>query len=151
VFRGAAYLNLDAKGRLAVPAKQRERLLAEGGASLVLTVDRARCLLLFPAPAWEVVERELADLPAFDESALAVRRLYLGNAEDVEMDGQGRILLPQPLREFASLDKRVAFVGMGVKFEIWDEQRWKEKNEATLNDPKSGELAMSSSLAKIRF
>jgi MraZ protein len=151
VFRGAAYINLDAKGRLAIPAKQRERLQTEGGANLVLTVDRARCLLLFPAPAWEVVERDLADLPAFDEAALAVRRLYLGNAEDLEMDNQGRILLPQHLREFASLDKRVAFVGMGVKFEIWDEQRWKDKNEATLNDPVSGELAMNSALARLKF
>lgn len=151
MFRGTAYLSLDAKGRLAVPAKQRERLLAEGGSSLILTMDRARCLLLFPLPAWEVIERELAALPAFDDSVLAVRRLYLGNAEELEMDAQGRILLPQHLRTFASLDKRVAFVGMGVKFEIWDEQRWNEKNEATLNDPASSNWAMSSSLAKISF
>ncbi len=118
MFRGSAYLSLDAKGRLAIPAKQRERLLAVGDANLVLTVDRARCLLLFPRPNWEVIEKEFADLPAFDEAALSVRRLYLGNAEDVEMDGQGRILLPQHLREFASLDRRVALVGLGVKFEI---------------------------------
>lgn len=151
MFRGAAYLNLDAKGRLAVPAKQRERLLAAGGASLVLTVDRARCLLLFPAPAWEVVERDFSELPAFDDTALDLRRLYLGNAEDVEMDSQGRILLPQHLRAFASLDKRVAFVGLGVKFEIWDEQRWRDRNEATLNDPASKEMAMGSALSKLRF
>lgn len=151
MFRGSAYLSLDAKGRLAIPARQRERLLAVGDSNLVLTVDRARCLLLFPLPAWEVIEKEFADLPAFDETALSVRRLYLGNAEDVEMDAAGRILLPLHLREFASLDRRVALVGLGVKFEIWDEQRWKDKNEAALSDPVTSEMAMASSLGKLKF
>jgi MraZ protein len=151
VFRGTAYLNLDAKGRLAIPSKQRERLLAVGDSSLVLTVDRARCLLLFPAPTWELIERDFADLPAFDEGARSVVRLYLGHAEDVEMDAQGRILLPQHLREFASLDKRVALVGQGGKFEIWDEQRWKEKTLADLEDQSIGEMAMSSALGKLKF
>lgn len=151
VFRGTAYLNLDAKGRLAIPAKQRERLQSVGGTSLVVTVDRARCLLLFPAPTWELIERDLADLPAFDEVALSVRRLYLGNAEDVEMDAQGRILLPGHLREFASLGKRVALVGQGVKFEIWDEQRWKDKTLADLDDKGISDMAMGSALGKLRF
>lgn len=151
MFRGCAYLSLDAKGRLAIPAKQRERLLAAGDSNLILTVDRSRCLLLFPLPNWEVIEREFADLPAFDEAAQQLRRLYVGNAEDVEMDGQGRILLPQHLRRFASLDKRVALVGQGVKFEIWDEQQWNDKNEAALNDPVTGEMAMASSLGKLKF
>jgi MraZ protein len=151
VFRGTAYLSLDAKGRLAIPAKQRERLLTVGDSSLILTVDRARCLLLFPAPTWQVVERDLADLPAFDDAAIAVRRLYLGSAEDVEMDTQGRILLPSHLREFAGLDKRVALVGQGLKFEIWDEQKWKDRTNADLDNQKISEMAMASALGKLKF
>lgn len=151
VFHGTSFLNLDAKGRLSIPTKTRDRLLGVGGSSLVVTVDRARCLLLFPAPAWEAVESDLADLPAFDDAALAVRRIYLGNAEDVEMDAQGRILLPAHLREFASLGKRVALVGLGIKFEIWDEQKWKDRNNADLDDPRIGELAMTSALGKLKF
>jgi len=151
VFRGSTYLSLDAKGRLAIPAKPRERLLAAGDTNLILTVDRARCLLLFPVKTWEVIERDFADMPAFDEVARSVLRLYLGHAEEVEMDAQGRILLPQPLREFAFLDKRVALVGQGGKFEIWDEQRWKDKTLTDLDDRNIGELAMSSALGKLKF
>ena len=113
MFRGSAYLNLDAKGRFAIPTKQRERLLAVGDTNLILTVDRARCLLLFPVQTWELIERDLAALPAFDDAARSVQRLDLGNAEELEMDAQGRVLLPQHLREFAFLDKRIVLVGQG--------------------------------------
>jgi len=152
VFRGTAYLNLDVKGRLAIPAKQRERLLGAGDSNLILTVDRARCLLLFPVSTWEAIERDFADLPAFDDAARSVLRLYVGHAEEVEMDAQGRILLPQHLREFADLEKRVALVGQGLKFEIWNEQRWKDKTLEDLENPNISEMAMtSSSLGKLKF
>lgn len=151
MFRGTAYLTLDAKGRFAIPIKQRERLLAVGDSNLILTVDRARCLLLFPAKTWETIERDFAELPAFDEVARSVLRLYLGHAEEIEMDSQGRVLLPQHLREFAFLDKRIALVGQGGKFEIWDEQRWKDKTLADLEDQSIGKLAMSSALGNLKF
>jgi MraZ protein len=98
-----------------------------------------------------LVERDFADLPAFDEAARSVLRLYLGHAEELEMDSQGRILLPQHLREFAYLDKRIVLVGQGGKFEIWDEQRWKDKTLADLEDQNIGEMAMSSALGKLKF
>jgi len=152
VFRGTAYLNLDVKGRLAIPAKQRERLLGVGDSNLILTVDRARCLLLFPVSTWETIERDFADLPAFDDAARSVLRLYVGHAEEVEMDAQGRILLPQHLREFAELEKRAALVGQGLKFEIWNEQRWRDKTLEDLENPNISEMAMtSSSLGKLKF
>jgi MraZ protein len=151
VFRGTAYLTLDAKGRFVIPTKQRERILAVGDSNLILTVDRARCLLLFPAKTWETIERDFAELPAFDEVARSVLRLYLGHAEEIEMDSQGRVLLPQHLREFAFLDKRIALVGQGGKFEIWDEQRWKDKTLADLEDQSIGKLAMSSALGNLKF
>jgi MraZ protein len=149
VFRGVFIVNLDTKGRLAIPAKYRERLQASCDSQLVVTVDRDRCLLLYPEPEWELIESKLAALPAFDNTARAIQRLYIGNAQEVEMDAQGRILLPQYLRDFASLDKRVAFVGQGSKFELWSEPAWNARNEAALSDEGIGELAMAAGLGSL--
>jgi MraZ protein len=125
LFRGVSVLNLDAKGRLAIPARYREEIQASCASRLVITVDRDRCLLVYPEPTWIEIERKLDQLPSLDPAARALQRLYIGHAHDVEMDGQGRVLLPPELRRFASLDKRVAFVGQGKKFELWDEDAWK--------------------------
>jgi MraZ protein len=149
VFRGSFTVNLDAKGRLAIPAKYRERLQSICESRLVVTLDRDRCLLLYPEPEWEVIERKLAALPSFEVQSRKIQRLYVGNAHDVEIDAQGRILLPQKLREFASLDKRVVVVGQGAKFEIWDEQAWDQRNEAALNDDGVGELAFAAGLGTL--
>ncbi|AHF04884.1 cell division protein MraZ [Marichromatium purpuratum 984] len=146
MFRGVSLVNLDAKGRLAVPARYRERLRAACDSQLVVTVDRDRCLLLYPESEWDTIERKLAALPAFDATARAIQRLYIGNAQDVEMDAQGRILLPQHLRDFATLDKRVAFVGQGAKFELWDELAWNARTVAALNDTAIDELAAAAGL-----
>jgi MraZ protein len=149
VFRGVFIVNLDAKGRLAVPAKYRERLQSSCDSQLVVTVDRDRCLLLYPEPEWEVIEGKLAALPSFDPSSRAIQRLYIGNAHEVEMDAQGRILIPPTLRDFASLDKRVAFVGQGAKFELWDEPAWNERTAAALADADIGDLAMAAGLGTL--
>lgn len=149
MFRGSFTVNLDAKGRLAIPAKYRERLQSICESRLVVTLDRDRCLLLYPEPEWEVIERKLAALPSFEVQSRKIQRLYVGNAHDVEIDAQGRILLPQKLREFASLDKRVVVVGQGAKFEIWDEQAWDQRNEAALNDEGVGELAFAAGLGTL--
>ncbi len=146
MFRGVSIVNLDAKGRLAIPSKHRERLQAICESHLVMTVDRDRCLLLYPEPEWEVIERKFAALPALDPTARSLQRLYVGNAQEVDVDAQGRILLPQHLRDFASLDKRVAFVGQGIKFELWDEAAWHARNEAALNDEAISELALTAGL-----
>lgn len=149
MFRGVFVVSLDAKGRLAVPAKYRERLQASCNAQLVLTIDRDRCLLLYPEPEWVLIEEKLRALPAFDPTARAIQRLYIGNAQEVEMDAQGRILLPQYLRDFAALERRVAIVGQGSKLEIWDEARWHMRTEAALNDESIGELAMAAGLGSL--
>lgn len=131
-FRGATHLALDAKGRLAIPTRHREALVARGGRSadahpLVLTVDPSRCLLLYPRQAWEPIETRLMLLSSFNESIRRLQRLLVGHAEDVEMDGAGRILVSQTLRRFAGLDHRVVLVGQGNKLELWDEARWEEQ------------------------
>ncbi|MBK1654576.1 division/cell wall cluster transcriptional repressor MraZ [Allochromatium vinosum] len=149
MFRGVTIVNLDSKGRLAIPSRHRERLEAMSGTRLVVTVDRDRCLLLYPESEWDIIERKFAALPALDPTARALQRLYVGNAQEVDIDAQGRILLPVHLREFASLDKRVAFVGLGVKFEIWDESAWCARTEAALNDLAIAELATESGFGSL--
>jgi MraZ protein len=124
MFRGVNALTLDSKGRLAIPTRYRDDLLRHGNGRLVVTVDRDHCLLLYPLPEWEEIERKLVKLPSFNPQARRLQRLLIGHATEVELDGNGRILVPPPLREFASLDKSIVMIGQGNKFEIWDEATW---------------------------
>lgn len=132
MFRGVNALNLDAKGRMAMPTKYRERLREHCDGQLVITVDRDHCLLVYPLPEWEEIERKLARLPNLDKQTRRLQRLLIGHATECEMDGHSRILLPPPLREFAALDKRVVLIGQGNKFELWDEQAWQERRDRWL-------------------
>lgn len=134
MFRGINSLSLDNKGRMSVPAKYRHCLGESCAGQLVVTIDRDRCLLIYPLPTWEEVEQKLIQLSSTNKRARELKRLLLGHAEDCEMDTQGRILLPTPLREFARLDKRVVLVGQGNKFEIWDEQTWYRLRDHWLNE-----------------
>ena len=132
MFRGINRINLDAKGRLAIPTRYRERLQEYCASELVVTVDPDRCLLIYPLPDWNEIEQRLMQLPTVDESARILQRLLVGHATEVEMDGQGRVLLPTPLREFARLEKQTVMIGQGARFELWDEVRWTAKQEAWL-------------------
>jgi MraZ protein len=132
VFRGVNPLNLDAKGRMAMPMKYRERLQEMCGGQLVLTIDHDHCLLVYPLPEWEEIERKLVKLPTLNPKARRLQRLLIGHATEVEFDSAGRILLPPPLREFAELDKRVILVGQGNRFELWNEGLWQERREQWL-------------------
>jgi MraZ protein len=132
VFRGPSKVTLDAKGRLAIPSRHRERILTRADGVLVATVDRDYCLLLYPLPEWEEIERELVRLPSLNKLARKLQRLMLGYATELEMDNQGRILLPREHREFAGLERQAMLIGQGNKFELWDEQRWIERRDAWL-------------------
>jgi len=129
VFRGVNTVNLDSKGRLAIPTRYRDQLarLCEG--QMVVTVDRDGCLLLYPLPEWEEIERKLARLSSFQKQTRRLQRLLIGHATECEMDANGRILLSQPLREFAGLDKAVVLIGQSNKFEIWSESTWTERRK----------------------
>lgn len=94
MFRGVNRLNLDAKGRLAVPTRFRGRLQECCASELVVTIDRDHCLLIYPLPEWQEIERKLMRLPSFNKATRNLQRLLVGHATDVEMDGQGRVLLP---------------------------------------------------------
>ncbi len=134
MFRGASKVSLDAKGRLAIPTRYRERLLTRCDGNLILTVDKDHCLLLYPLPDWEELERKLVRLPSMNKVARRIVRIMVGYATEVDMDGNGRILISRELREFASLDRQGIFLGQGNKFELWDEPTWNEKRDAWLSD-----------------
>jgi MraZ protein len=117
VFQGASSLNLDAKGRMTVPAKHRDALSVQCEGRITLTRHPHGCLLLFPRPVWETHREQIAAWPM---SARAWQRIFLGNASDVEMDGAGRILIAPELRSAVELSRDVMLLGMGSHFEIWD-------------------------------
>jgi MraZ protein len=132
VFRGVTALTLDSKGRLAMPARYREVLQFRAAGKLVITADSASCLLIYAAPDWEPIQQKLMGLSSFNPRTRDLQRLLVGNASDVEMDAAGRILVPSPLRKFAALDKDVALVGQGARFELWDEGKWAEQMERSM-------------------
>ena len=138
LFRGITALALDAKGRLAIPAKHRDTLAPGGDGRLVLTADPSRCLLLYPLAAWEPIQARLMALSSFNEKIRSLQRLLVGHADDVEIDAAGRILVPPELRRYASLDKRVVLVGQGQKFELWDEAQWQVETAQAIAFPAGG-------------
>lgn len=129
-FQGATALTLDAKGRLAIPARHRDALAAASGGSLVLTAHPHGCLLLYPAPSWEPIRNKILQASSFDARSAALKRVLVGNALDMEMDSAGRLLVAPELRQHAKLEKAVRFVGMGSHFELWSEEGWQRQNEA---------------------
>jgi MraZ protein len=127
MFRGANKLTLDAKGRMVMPTRYRERLQERCGGKLVITVDKDQCLLIYPMPDWEEIERRLMRLPSLDPRSRRLQRLMVGHATEQDLDGHGRVLLPPNLREFGSLTRDAMLVGQGLHFELWDETRWNER------------------------
>lgn len=145
VFRGVSQLALDAKGRLAIPAKHRNAL-APGAAdaepsapgAVVITADPSRCLLVYPRLAWDPIQARLMALSSFNPEIRSLQRLIVGFADDVDLDGNGRILIPPALRDYASLDHHVVLVGQGNKFELWDAARWNDATARAITFPSSG-------------
>ena len=129
MFEGAAALSLDAKGRLAIPARHRDALLAAADGGLILTAHPHRCLLLYPAPAWQPIRDKILKASSLDQRAASIKRVMVGNARTEELDSAGRILVGPELRDYAQLEKTVWLVGMGSHFEIWSDAGWKRQNE----------------------
>jgi MraZ protein len=108
--------------------------------SMVITIDtEEKCLLLYPSDIWSKIQGKINDLPSFNKNARRIQRLLIGHAEDIDVDSSGRILISRPLREYASLTKKIILIGQGDKFEIWDQNSWNEnvdkwREEVTSND-----------------
>ena len=128
MFRGINTATLDGKGRMALPTRYRETLALACAGQVVVTIDmRETCLLLYPLPEWEVVQRKLEGLSNINNQARMLQRLLIGHATDLELDANGRILLPAMLRDFANLSKKLVVVGQGNKLELWAEETWHEQ------------------------
>ena len=124
MYRGATLLNLDCKNRLAVPTKYREHLIIESNGAMVITAHPHGCLLLYPKDAWTPIQSKIMQLSSFDKKSSGLQRLLVGYAEDTNIDGAGRLLISQALREFGNLAKTIMFVGQGTHFEIWNQEMW---------------------------
>ncbi len=135
MFRGANNVNLDSKGRVAIPTRYREPLLGHCNGDMVVTIDTdEKCLLIYPQPEWEDLQRKVEALPSFETANRRVQRLLIGHATDIPLDGSGRILLTQPLRDYAQLDKRAVLLGQGKKLELWNEEIWLARRDDWLAD-----------------
>ena len=132
IFQGASALSLDAKGRLAVPVRHRDALQALCAGQLTLTKHPEGCLMVFPRPAWETFRDKVAALPM---SAAGWKRIFLGNAMDVEVDSAARVLVSPELRAAAGLSKDVMLLGMGSHFELWDAQRYAAHEAEVMAQP----------------
>ncbi len=124
MFQGASELNLDVKGRMAVPVKYREPLSLPSQGKLILTAHREGCLLMYPLAHWEPIRDKVMKFPALDPAAAVWKRLLIGFAEEHVLDGNGRVLLSPELRKFAGIERLVMFIGQGTYFEIWNANAW---------------------------
>ncbi len=134
MFRGASAINLDAKGRLAMPARYRDRVLELCQGQLIATIALEECCLwIYPVPAWNKVEEQLRIAPNMNPAVKRLNRLLVGNANEIELDSNGRFVVPPMLREHAGLDKKVVLVGQLDKFELWSEDVWEATTSAYLD------------------
>lgn len=143
MFRGLTAISIDSKGRIAIPSRYRDRIQSEADGVLVITIDtEERCLLLYPQPQWEQIERKIESLPSYHRVSRRIQRLLIGHASEIELDRHGRILVPPLLREYAGLEQMVMLVGQGKKFELWGVAQWESAREDWLAEelPKEEEL-----------
>ena len=152
MFRGAHAINLDDKGRLAIPTKFRALLQADCEGQLVCTIDlKDPCLLLYPLSEWQEVEQKLSQLSNMVEAERRVKRILLGSAMECQLDKNGRILLSSPLRAHAGLNKKLMLVGQLNKFELWDEDTWNEKLQLDIVQEQQKDLTVSERLQDFNF
>ena len=143
LFRGLNAINLDAKGRMAMPARYRDTIASHCQGRLVITIEsEGESLVIYPLNEFEEIQRKVENLSSFTPATKRLKRLFIGHATDVELDGSGRILIPQELRSFVGLEKRVVLLGQGKKLELWDEDAWNKNRESWLKESATdGELS----------
>jgi len=135
VFRGINSVTLDAKGRMALPGRNREAVMVASEGRLVVTIDmRESCLLVYPLNEWETVQAKLESLSNINPQARLLQRLLIGHATDLELDSAGRLLLPAMLRDYASLEKKLVLIGQGNKLEIWSADHWQNRLDQWLEE-----------------
>lgn len=136
MFGGVTHLNLDTKNRIAIPARYREILHSQCNSKITLTLDSAQCLLIYPDNIWSGVRDKIQNLPNSAHSLVkSYQRLVLGYAQNIELDSAGRVLIPTVLKDLIKLDKSVVLVGLGNRFEVWNEQAWHLETSKALEAP----------------
>src|SRR6056300_1982013 len=134
MFRGIHSVNMDAKGRLAIPARFRESLLSASKGQIVLTIDpNAPNLALYSLDQREGIQAKIEALHSLNPQARRLKQLFIGYAFDLELDSNGRVLVPPKLREYAQLEKSLVLLGQGQKIEIWSEGLWGQRFEEMLS------------------
>ncbi len=142
MFRGINLVVIDAKGRIKLPVRYRQLLPTDKEPQLVLTIDtESPCLLLYPIHEWEIIEEKLQALPSFNPAVRRIQRLLVGHATDLDLDTNGRILLPALLRNYAHLEKEIMVVGQGRRIEFWGASEWNDyRTQWILDTVKPGDL-----------
>ena len=152
MLRGPDNLTVDAKGRMPLPSRHREHIQEQCQGQMVITLDRDRCLLIYPQPVWLEVEAKITSLPDTNAYAKRLKRLMVGNATEVELDSANRILIKPLLRQYAGIEKKVVLIGQGAKFELWDEGRYLESlNDWGTPDQAADEAHMTEELARLSW
>lgn len=138
MFRGNNEINMDAKGRMAIPSRYRDALSVSCDNSLIATIDiQDNCLIIYPLPEWKKIEEQIASLPTFNPTTRKLQRLLIGHARELELDGSGRILIPPELRQHAQLEKKVMLVGQSHRFELWGLENWNAGRDEWLAETSS--------------
>lgn len=146
MFRGQFDHTLDAKGRVSLPARFREVLSNGSDATadrVILTRTFQKCLVLYPYDQWLDFEDRIRQLPQFDPAVQRLKRVYIAGATECSLDGHGRILVPNTMRQFAELERDVVWVGQLDTAELWSAPRWQSAVEDAMEDPKGLAQAMS--------
>jgi MraZ protein len=150
MFRGAAKVTLDVKGRMSLPTRVRDTLAEMGQKRLVATVDRDKCVLLYPLDEWQQLQDHLMSLPNLNAEARWLQRLMVGYATDLDMDGHGRVLITPELREFTGLQRDAMLFGQGNHLELWDESAWKHASLASMK-PELRSTAPAAGLDEVKL
>jgi MraZ protein len=150
VFRGAAKVSLDVKGRLVLPVRVRDELAKGADLRLVATADPDKCALIYPIADWEQLQDQLLSLPNLNPESRWLQRLMIGYATDLEIDAHGRVLITGELREFAGLQRDAMLVGQGNHLELWDEGAWMQGALASIQ-PERRTVAAPLGLAELKL
>ena len=135
MFRGITDISLDGRGRMAMPTRYREKLRERSGGRLVITIARHEpCLHVYAERDWQTVEETLIELDGDERESRRQQHMLIGFAADVELDGNGRVVIPQRLRDYAQLDKKVVVVGQPMRLELWDDKTWEANVNAWRED-----------------
>ena len=134
MFKGRSNLSIDSKGRTSMPQRYKKFFCENKKCRLVITVDKDKCLLIYTQKNWLRIEKQLSNLPSYNSEARFIQRLLIGHATESDIDSQGRFLIPNPLREYAGIQKKIILLGQGNKFELWSESIWNKNMKGWLSN-----------------